>query len=139
MIQEIRLVKHLTCQLHELDKVLYCETCAVALCPECFMDDHFGHARKNLKKVYEERKSLILTALEPFQKRIEELTWRDTKMREELRKLEYCDYEQARDAEKFLTLVKQAIPIENQRVKSEREAWRKRELQPLKDQSTKLK
>ena len=49
-----------------MDKVYYCQTCIVALCPECFIEEHIGHQRLILKKVYEERKKSILEALEPI-------------------------------------------------------------------------
>ena len=63
MIKEVKLAKHITCKLHELDKVYFCVTCSEVLCPDCFIDNHIGHERKNLKKVYEERKQSLNNAI----------------------------------------------------------------------------
>ena len=69
--------------MHELDKVLYCQTCSTALCPLCFID-HKDHEFFNLKKVYEEKKALILTALEPIEKQILEIDKKDVAIKDEI-------------------------------------------------------
>ena len=60
-------------------------TCNEALCPECFMDSHVGHERKNLKKLYEEKKRTLLDALELYQNKIDEIDSIDAEMKEEMK------------------------------------------------------
>ena len=44
----------------------------VALCPDCFMEDHAGHEKRNLKVVYEESKREAGAAMETIVGRIGE-------------------------------------------------------------------
>ena len=72
MIKEIKLAKHITCELHKLDKVYFCVKCSEALCPDCYMDNHIGHKRKNLKQEYEERKQSLNNAANSIDQMVEE-------------------------------------------------------------------
>ena len=68
LIKETIFKKHLTCGEHEgLEKVYFCDSCKVPVCPECWFASHLDHKRKILKQVYEERRKDILEALEPFE------------------------------------------------------------------------
>ena len=52
--EESRARKKEQCNKHEQLKSYYCikSTCMMALCPECFIEDHNGHDRKKVKELY---------------------------------------------------------------------------------------
>ena len=109
MIREMKQAKHMTCQVHELDKVLYCMTCREAYCPECFMDNHIGHERKNLQKVYQEKKQSLLAAFEPIEKKIGEINTMDAEMKEELKQIKESETKKDKAISSFVKLLKETV------------------------------
>ena len=88
IISEIRLTRNLFCKRHDLDKVFFCDTCKLSVCPLCSVQEHVGHAKENLKTVYNQRKKSILTKLGPIEKVNEELKAANSHATGEIKKIE---------------------------------------------------
>ena len=65
----------MSCKTHKLEKCYYCiqETCLKAVCPECYLEDHLGHQKTNLKDFQEQTKKIVDDAMETLDKKISEL------------------------------------------------------------------
>ena len=67
--------KKLMCEKHDFEKLYFCseESCQLALCPECYFEEHLGHPKKKLKDVYEKRKRVLDDKMEALDKTLSKL------------------------------------------------------------------
>ena len=127
-MKEATFKRHLTCREHHpaypLEKVYYCGTCLVPVCPECWFLKHVGHERQILKQVYEQRKQELLAVLEPFESITSEFRKLDLEMSERAELIEAQGHgEQEKIGEFFDTLL-QASAEKREREKSRIQEWR---------------
>ena len=104
----------------------------MALCPECYIEDHSSHARRSLKKVYEERKSKVYDGMEPITRKITSLEAKEKSHAQEVNQIREGEKEERESIQIFSEALKEALHIKTERIIAKKTSFADKQIsQPL--------
>ena len=87
----------------------------MAVCPDCYMDEHPGHKRRPFVEVYHEKRKTVNNALEAFDPKINQFVVQEGKMRGKIDKIIKEGQSQLEDVKGLEDLIKEAISTKKTR------------------------
>ena len=111
MNQQAKLTKNARCKLHNVDRIYFCVTCKVVMCPECLLDGHTAHERKILTDEYQKRKQEIIDASEPIKEVHAKLKSTENQIIDKIKKIEKNGNQYSRNILNYTELLRRSINV----------------------------
>lgn len=123
-VREIKLAKDSKCEKHDLDHLYFCleESCQVPLCPDCYIDDHFGHPKQSAKVAYEERKRELGDVLATQEKKFDKLK---AQKNEQIKNIKESESKHIKENQELRLQVEKAIKAQSAQKTASIENWEK--------------